>query len=57
MAAEQGDAEAQYAIALIYDLGDGVPEDNVTAVDRYGQGGEQGHGSLLDTFDAAAGAC
>ena len=29
--AEQGDAEAQYNLGLMYDFGEGVPEDDVVA--------------------------
>ena len=41
-AAEQGDAEAQFHLGLMYDLGDGVPEDNATAMHWYLKAAEQG---------------
>ena len=40
--AEQGDAEAQCNLALMYDFGNGVPEDDVEAVKWYRKGAEQG---------------
>ena len=41
-AAEQGDATAQFHLGLIYDLGDGVQEDNATAMHWYQKAAEQG---------------
>lgn len=40
--AEQGDAGAQFHVGLAYDLGDGVPEDNATAMHWYQKAAEQG---------------
>ena len=31
-AAEQGDAKAQYSLGYMYEVGDGVPEDDAEAV-------------------------
>ena len=41
--AEQGDALAQAYIALMYDLGVGVPEDKKEALKWYRKAAEQGH--------------
>jgi hypothetical protein len=41
--AEQGDAEAQYNLALIYDHGIGVENDDAEALKWYRQAAEQGH--------------
>ena len=41
--AEQGNADAQYNLGLIYDLGNGVPENDAEAVRWYRLAAEQGH--------------
>ena len=41
--AEQGDADAQYNLGLMYDKGDGVPQDYKTTVKWYTLAAEQGH--------------
>ena len=41
-AAEQGDADAQYNLGLMYDNGGGVPEDDAEAVRRYRLAADQG---------------
>ena len=41
--AEQGDAVAQYNLGLMYDFGDGVPENDAEAVNWYRLAAEQGH--------------
>ena len=41
--AEQGDAEAQSALGIMYDLGEGVPEDDAEAVKWYRKAAEQGN--------------
>ena len=41
-AAEQGDASAQYNLGVMYDLGEGVPEDDREAVKWYRLAAEQG---------------
>ena len=43
LAAEQGDAEAQYRLALMYEQGEGVPENNKQAVKWYRLAAEQGY--------------
>ena len=42
-AAEQGDAEAQTSLGLMYDNGKGVPQDYAEAVKWYRKAAEQGH--------------
>lgn len=42
-AAEQGVAVAQFQLGLKYDLGEGVPEDDVMAVSWYRKAAEQGN--------------
>jgi TPR repeat protein len=42
-AAEQGNAEAQFALAQMYCEGEGVPKDSAKAVERYHKSAEQGH--------------
>ena len=42
-AAEQGDAYAQFYLGMIYDNGEGVPEDDKEAVKWYRLAAEQGH--------------
>ena len=41
-AAEQGHADAQYNLGLMYDYGGGVPEDDAEAVRWYRKAAEQG---------------
>ena len=42
-AAEQGDAGAQNNLGVVYELGQGVPQDHKTAVKWYRKAAEQGH--------------
>jgi uncharacterized protein len=42
MAAEQGDAEAQYSLGLMYDNSKGVPKDDAQAAIWYRKAAEQG---------------
>ena len=42
-AAEQGDAEAQFNLGIVYDFGRGVPEDKLEAVKWYQKAAEQEH--------------
>ena len=39
--AEQGDAQAQFNLGLMYDMGDGVPQDDAEAVRWYRRAAEQ----------------
>ena len=41
--AEQGDIEAQFDLGLMYDRGEGMPEDDAEAVRWYHRAAEQGH--------------
>ena len=45
LAAEQGDADAQYNLGVMYDIGRGVPQDDAEAVRWYRLAAEQGHAS------------
>ena len=50
LAAEQGDANAQYNLGLMYDNGQGVPQDYAEAVKWYRLAAEQGdaeHNTIL----------
>jgi TPR repeat protein len=42
-AAEQGDAEAQYNVGLMYHTGEGIPQNYTEAVKWYRKAAEQGH--------------
>ena len=41
--AEEGDAKAQYNLGLMYDKGDGTPQDYKAAIKWYTKSAEQGH--------------
>ncbi len=41
--AEQGDADAQYSLGLIYAIGQGVPRDHTEAAKWFRKAAEQGH--------------
>jgi TPR repeat protein len=43
LAADQGNANAQYNLGLIYEIGAGVSEDNKEAVKWYQMAADQGH--------------
>ena len=45
LAAEQGDADAQYNLGVMYDNGAGVPENKAEAVKWYRLAAEQGYAS------------
>ena len=42
VAAEQGDAEAQFSLGVMYDFGEGVPQNDTEAVRWYRMAAEQG---------------
>jgi len=44
LAAEQGDADAQLALGVLYVYGEGVPQDDAEAVKWYRLAAEQGNG-------------
>ena len=50
LAAEQGDAEAQYWLGFMYDNGDGVPADDMEAVKWYTLAAEQGYALAQGTL-------
>ena len=43
LAAEQEDADAQYDLALAYDDGEGVPQNDALAAEWFARAAEQGH--------------
>ena len=43
LAADQGDAEAEYNLGVTYDEGEGVPQDDAEAARRYRLAADQGH--------------
>ena len=45
--AEQGDARAQFNLGLMYDNGEGVPQDYKSALKWYTLAAEQGHADAL----------
>ena len=50
--AEQGDAEAQYNLGVMYENGDGVPQNYKTAVKRYTLAAEQGNAMAQSNLGA-----
>ena len=50
--AEQGDAEAQYMLADMYDEGHGVPQDDAEAIKWYLKAAEQGHADAQNIRDS-----
>ena len=48
--AEQGDADAQLGMALMYESGEGVPQDDAEAVRWYRLAAEQGHASAQNSL-------
>ena len=57
--AEQGDANAQYALGVMFDTGEGVPQDYAEALKWYRRAAEQGNddaqNSLGNMFDSGEG--
>jgi TPR repeat protein len=51
LAAEQGHAEAQYELGLIYEFGHGVKKDIPQAVKWYRKAAEQGHAKAYETIN------
>ena len=51
-AADQGDAEAQYNLGVIYNNGEGVPEDDAEAVKWYRLAAEQGYAKAQGVLGA-----
>ena len=50
LAAEQGDAKAQYNLALMYDDGHGTPQDYAETIKWYRLSAEQGHAMALNNL-------
>ena len=50
LAAEQGDAVAQFNLGVMYDEGDGVPQDYATALKWYRLAAEQGHADAQQQY-------
>ncbi len=50
--AEQGDASAQYNLGLMYDKGQGVPQDNTVAVKWYRLAADQGYAKAQNNLAA-----
>ena len=50
--AEQGEASAQYNLGLMFDNGQGVPQDYATAVSWYRKAAEQGHAAAQNNLGA-----
>ena len=48
--AEQGDVDAQYNLGLMYDFGEGVPEDDEEAVRWYRLAADQGYANAQSTL-------
>lgn len=53
MAAEQGHADAQFKLGMLYIEGDGVPEDATEAVRWLHRAAQQGHAQTLEMFGDA----
>jgi TPR repeat protein len=52
-AAEHGDADAQYALGVMYDSGQGVPRSYITATEWYSRAAEQGDANAQSTLGLA----
>ena len=50
LAAEQGDASAQFNLGLMYDNGRGVPQDDAEAIQWYRLAAEQGYASAQNNL-------
>ena len=50
--AEQGDAEAQIELGMLYSVGVGVPEDDAESVAWFRRAAEQGDASVLSQWFA-----
>ena len=50
--AEQGDAKAQYNLGLMYDKGDGTPQNYKAAIKWYTKSAEQGHAKAQNNLGA-----
>jgi len=50
--AQEGDPDAQYNLAYIYENGLGVPKDEAKALELYQQAAAQGHSAAQSNLDA-----
>lgn len=50
-AAEQGDADAQFKLGLLYSDGQGVPQDYTKAAEWFGKAAEQGHSEAKNSLE------
>jgi TPR repeat protein len=50
--AREGDPDAQYELAYLYENGLGVPKDETRALDLYQQAADQGHPAAQANLDA-----
>jgi TPR repeat protein len=50
--AEEGDPDAQYSLAYMYENGLGVPKNETKALELYQQAADQGHPAAQDNLDA-----
>ncbi len=51
--AQAGDAEAQFNLGVMYDRGQGVPQDDVQAAEWYRKAAEQGHAGAQHNLGSA----
>jgi TPR repeat protein len=52
--AQAGDAEAQFNLGVMYDRGQGVPQDDVQAAEWYRKAAEQGHAAAQNNLLAVS---
>ena len=50
--AQEGDSDAQYELAYMYENGLGVPKNETRALELYQQAADQGHPAAQDNLDA-----
>jgi len=50
--AQEGDPDAQYELAYLYENGLGVPKNETRALDLYQQAADQGHPAAQDNLEA-----
>ena len=50
--AQEGDPDAQYNLAYLYENGLGVPKDEAKALELYQKSADQGHSDALNNLDA-----
>jgi len=50
--AQEGDPDAQYELAYLYENGLGVPKNETKALELYQQAADQGHPAAQDNIDA-----